>query len=140
MALRSTLGALVLAAASLGVSASPSAAQAVITAGGCKGKIFINSIYTNGIGENQYEYFVQIQNRATKPVRWIMNFGGFPSRTVSLFSPQLVGTPLAPYAQETIKFGKGTDGNITFSTVQSIYDGPPMSNKPFARVSACLEG
>jgi hypothetical protein len=49
----------------------------------------VNSIYTNGIGENQFEYFIQVQNRSAE------------RRTVTLtFSACARRHPVQPHAAQ----------------------------------------
>lgn len=125
-------------AAALGVAApllfaAPAAeAQATTT---CRGRGFVDSVYQTGQGGNNFEYFVIIRNQTPQPMRWQLNFSSFPSN-VTLFSPQLTGGTLAPNASETIRFGRGTNGNINPGTVQTSYD-TPGSGRPTVTMSQC---
>ncbi|WP_376100043.1 hypothetical protein ACE7GA_13085 [Roseomonas sp. CCTCC AB2023176] len=103
-------------------------------------EIAVNSVYTNGIGQNQFEYFVQVQNRGNEARQVSVGFGNFP-QDVTLFSPQVTLT-LRPYQQETVRFGRGTRTNdITLGTVlvtQGIGLSGPFSTRPYIIISNCV--
>ncbi|PZW45826.1 hypothetical protein C8P66_11024 [Humitalea rosea] len=108
--------------AALGVAAPLLlAAPAEAQSNACRGRGFIDSVYQTGLGGTNFEYFVIIRNQTSAPMSWQLNFGGFPGN-VTLFSPQLAGSALGPNASETIRFGRGTNGNINQGTVGRVYD------------------
>lgn len=98
----------------------------------CKGNAFIDSVYQNGMGGTDYEYFVQVRNQTSKPIKMDLVFASLP-KNVTLFSPTLPGITLQAYASQTIRFGKGTNGNINTGTVTVAYDSAPAG-----RASATL--
>jgi len=104
-------------------------------AAACKGNAFIDSIYQNGMGGNRYEYFAQVRNQTNKPIRMDLVFASMP-KTVTLFSPSLPGITLQPYASQTIRFGNGTNGNISTGTVTVAYDNAP-AGRPSATLRNC---
>jgi hypothetical protein len=87
----------------------------------CKGRVFVDTVYQTGTGGQNYEYYVTIRNGTSAPLKWQLSFSGMPGN-VSLFSPVLPGGSLAAGRNETIKFGKGTTGNINLGTVKVQYD------------------
>ena len=127
------------AATLLRVAALAGAAMLVSTASAqtlCKGRGFIDSVYQTGLGGNNYEYFVQIRNQTGQPLKWELTFANFP-REITLFSPRLTGGTLGAYASETIKFGKGTNGNINTGTVAVLYD-VASGTRPYVLMSKCV--
>ena len=104
--------------------------------GTCQGVGFVDSVYQTGLGGSDYEYHVIVRNQGSTPMQWTLTFSGFPNN-VTLFSPVLTGGTLQPFASETIKFGRGTNGNISQSTVRVAYDTPPARG-PAATLSKCF--
>lgn len=104
-------------------------------AAACKGRAFIDSIYQNGMGGSDYEYFVQVRNQTSQPIKMDLVFTS-PPKNVTLFSPTLPGITLQPYASQTIKFGKGTNGNINTGTLVVGYDSVP-AGKASATLRNC---
>ena len=117
----------------LGLACITANAQATTT---CKDRVFIDSVYQNGMGGNNYEYFVQIRNQTSTPLKWTLNFQHMP-KTISLFSPQLTGGTLQAHASKTIRFGKGTNGNVNAGTVKVLYD-TPSGTTPSVMLSKCI--
>lgn len=100
----------------------------------CRNRVFIDSVYQNGLGGNRYEYLVQVRNGAGAPVSLQLNFAGF-GNTVTLFSPQLSGISLMRYSRQTIRFGNGTKGNM--GNVSVVHDGPAMAGRASVAVTNC---
>ena len=111
----------------------------VAQAANCNGKLFIDSVYQNGLGSNKYEYMLQLRNGTAKPQSWTIQFGGFPP-TVSIFSPQLSGGPQAANTTQTIRWGDGTWGNLNTSTVTVVYDRLGSGGKPWVSLMNCTPG
>lgn len=104
--------------------------------GTCKDVGFVDSVYQTGLGGSDYEYHVIVRNQGSMPMQWTLTFAGFPSN-VTLFSPVLTGGTLQPFSSETLKFGRGTNGNISQSTVTVGYDTPP-ARRPSVTLSKCF--
>lgn len=102
----------------------------------CKNRGFIDSVYQVGLGGSDYEYYIQIRNQTSQPMRWELSFANFP-KDVTLFSPRLTGGTLQPFASEQIKFGRGNNGNISSNTVERQYD-TASGTKPYALMSRCI--
>ena len=110
----------IIAVALLAVAAPFGQAHAQTNA--CMHRVVIDTIYQTGIGGNNYEYFFHIRNATTSGITVDVSFSGFPGN-VALFSPSLPGIPMAPYAtRRSIKFGRGTNGQISVGTVARVYD------------------
>lgn len=129
--------ALAAAALSLPMLAGTGGEAAAQGATACASRMFVNSIYTNGVGQNQFEYFIQVQNRSAERRTVTLTFSGMP-HDVTLFSATLPNIPLNPYQQETIRFGRGTStNNLTLGVVQVATDGPAPSGRPAVRLTNC---
>ena len=102
----------------------------------CKGRGFIDSVYQNGLGGTDFEYMVIVRNQTSSSMKFNVSFSGFPD-SVSLFSPSLPGVTLAPHASQTIRFGKGTNGNINMGTVAVLYDREVAAGRPAGVMSQC---
>ncbi|HRK38762.1 MAG TPA: hypothetical protein PK347_10260 [Burkholderiaceae bacterium] len=105
----------------------------------CKGRGFIDSVYQNGLGGTDYEYMVIVRNQTSTPMKLQLAFRGFPN-TVTLFSPTLPGITLSAHGSQTIRFGKGTNGNISMGTVAVLYDGEVAAGRPAVVMSQCTSG
>lgn len=105
----------------------------------CKGRGFIDSVYQNGLGGTDYEYMVIVRNQTSTPMTLKLDFRGFPG-TVTLFSPTLPGIKLTPFGNQTIRFGRGTNGNISAGTVAVLYDGEVAAGRPAVVMSQCVSG
>ena len=103
----------------------------------CQGKVFIDSVYQTGLGGNSFEYHIQVRNGNPEPVKATLNFRNFP-KDVTLFSPELPKIELGAYGSQTIKFGKGNNGNISMNTVKIGYDAPPSGAGASATLSRCI--
>ncbi len=110
--------------------------QAEAQSATCRNRVFVDSVYQNGLGGDRFEYMVQLRNGTANPVTLQLNFGGFGS-TVTLFSPQLVGITLPAHGSQTIRFGNGTNGNINMGNVSVVYDGPATAGRAAVAVSNC---
>ena len=113
-----------------------SAAQAQTPSPQCRGRGFIDSVYQNGLGGTDYEYMVIVRNQTSSTMKLDLSFSGFP-QTVTLFSPQLPGISLQAHASQTIRFGKGTNGNINMGTVAVLYDREVAAGRPGVVMSQC---
>ncbi|NKE43658.1 hypothetical protein HB662_02645 [Roseomonas frigidaquae] len=102
----------------------------------CRNRVFVDSVYQNGLGGNRYEYMVQVRNGTSAPVTLQLNFAGFGS-TVTLFSPQLTGITLPAHGNQTIRFGNGTNGNINMGNVTVVYDGPATAARASVAATNC---
>ncbi len=101
----------------------PAAAMAQ-TPNQCQGRVFIDTVYQTGTGGNNFEYFVHIRNATRQAMTVDITLSGFPAN-VTLFSPSLPGIPLGPHAtRSNLKFGRGTNGQISLGTVARVYDAP----------------
>lgn len=87
----------------------------------CRGRALIDAIYQSGMGDNRYEYFVQVRNQTSKPMKMELVFSSKPN-DVTLFSPSLPGIALPSYGSKTIRFGYGKNSNINSGTVTVSYD------------------
>lgn len=103
----------------------------------CQGKAFIDSVYQTGLGGNSYEYHIQIRNGNPEPVKVTLSFRQFP-KEISLFSADLPNVDLGAYGSRTLKFGKGTNGNINMNTVKIGYDTTPGGTGATATMSRCV--
>lgn len=121
------------------LTASPSSAQITLPSSPkCEGIIFVDSIYQQGRGGNNYEYYIQLRNGSDKPVNWGIEFGGFSSATVQIDHPNPRTGRLNAYSSTTIKFGKGTDGNINRGTVGLLFDSEFVIGNPHVNVKGCF--
>lgn len=102
----------------------------------CKGRGFIDSVYQNGLGGTDFEYMVIVRNQTSSSMKFNVSFSGFPD-SVSLFSPSLPGVTLAPHASQTIRFGRGTNGNISTGTVAVLYDREVAVGRPAVVMAHC---
>lgn len=102
----------------------------------CKGRGFIDSVYQNGLGGTDFEYMVIVRNQTSSAMKFNVSFSGFPD-SVTLFSPGLPGITLQPHASQTIRFGKGTNGNINMGTVAVLYDRETAAGRPAVVMSQC---
>lgn len=125
-----------IAAALLGAAAMlPQAAQAQ-GAGACQGRVFVDAVLQNGTGGNNYEYFFHIRNATGQAVTADVLLQNFPP-DVTLFSATLPGIRMEPYATVSmVRFGRGTNGNISNATVRAAYDGAATSG-PTIRARNC---
>jgi opacity protein-like surface antigen len=89
----------------------------------CKNKVFVDSVYQNSTGGKEFEYMLQLRNGTSAPLHWQINFRNLPAN-VSAFSPQISSgsDTLGPHQSKTLRFAKGTNGNINTNTVQVGYD------------------
>lgn len=127
----------ILAAAILAASAiAPVQAQTPNT---CQGRAVIDTIYQSGVGGNNYEYYFNVRNATRGSLTVDVTITGFPD-TVALFSPSLPGIPLGSYASRSaLKFGRGTNGNISVGTVARVYDAGAGAG-PTIRLTNCRPG
>jgi len=133
--MRKSAALLCAAASVLGVAAATMSATPAQAATACQGRLFIDSVYQVGLGGTDYEYMIIIRNQTSQTAPWRLNFANFP-KNVTLFSPQLIGS-LPAFGNTTIRFGKGTNGNISMSTVTIGYDRKPSGAKPSAYMTNC---
>lgn len=130
--------AVLMAALSLGAAAQ---AQTSTT---CKNKVYVDSVYQVGTGGQNYEYYFQLRNGTDKPLNSVtITLAGF-DKTVTLFSSHLVvakqgGPVLGPWMSHdpAIKFGNGSNRNISVGTVRVMYDDPAPAGKASLRVTQC---
>jgi hypothetical protein len=125
-----------IAATLLGAAAVlPAPAQAQGGAA-CQGRVFIDAVLQNGTGGNNYEYFFHIRNGTGSVVTADVQLQNFPS-DVTLFSASLPGIRIEPHATiSMVRFGRGTNGNISNATVRVAYDGAAASG-PTIRAQNC---
>ncbi|WP_159992672.1 hypothetical protein [Roseomonas sp. 18066] len=123
------------AAATLAATAGSSAAQ---PANACAGKMFIDTVYPQSTGGNNFDYFIQIRNQTNATVVADVLLGGFPTG-VTLFSPQLPGVPTPAWQSQQIRIGRGTVAQINPGTVDRLYD-RAGSGKPFVTLRNCRAG
>ena len=110
------------------------------TASACTGKVFVNSIYVSGSsfmnGQNRFEYSLQVQNQSAVPRSVTLTFHGHldgvtadPPRT---WTVRLTGQQ----QQQTLKWGTGTNNNVTLSTVGVAHDQAPGRGL-YVRLTRC---
>jgi hypothetical protein len=117
-------------------AAAPAQAQNANT---CNNRVVIDTIYQSGTGRNNYEYYVHLRNATRTALTLDVTFSGFPG-TVTLFSPQLPGIPIGAHAtRSSLKFGRGTNGQISTGTVARVYDAAPGGG-PTVRLTNCRPG
>jgi hypothetical protein len=134
---KSIIAAAALAALASGIAAPQTAqAQAAAT---CQGRVVIDTIYQTGLGGNNYEYFIHLRNATRTALTVDVTFTGFPG-TVTLFSPSLPGIPIGANAtRSSLKFGRGTNGQISTGTVARVYDAAAGAG-PTVRLTNCRAG
>ncbi|WP_376092950.1 hypothetical protein ACE7GA_24630 [Roseomonas sp. CCTCC AB2023176] len=105
----------------------------------CANNVFINSVFVSGAtfvdGQNRFEYSLQVQNQSAVARSVTITLSGFP-RDVTLFSPSLPIQRLGSYEQQTIRFGSGTNANISLGTVSVVHDNG-AGRAPFIRLTQC---
>ena len=112
--------------------AQPAAAQSM---GQCAGRVFIDAIYQNGLGGNEFAYFYQIRNGGPTEAVAVVEFGGF-GNDIRLNATR-IEVRLAPFSTLAHQnFGRGINGNVTQQTVGTLYDGAPAGGAHI-RVSNC---
>jgi hypothetical protein len=123
------------AALAAGLSApGPAAANAPSNA--CQGRVFVDTVYQNGMGGNQFEYYFHLRNGTGQRLQADVAFSGFP-HDVRLDAAERTGLRMDAYATlSRLKFGSGTNGNIGMQTVRVAYDGA-ASHGPTIRVRNC---
>lgn len=122
------------AAALLAAAALPGAASAQ-SFGQCQGRAFIDAIYQNGLGGNEFAYFYALRNGGPTELVAVVEFGGF-GNDVRLNTNRLE-VRIAPFASLSHQnFGRGINGNVTTQTVGSLYDNQPAGGA-FIRVTSC---
>ncbi|MBY0336698.1 MAG: hypothetical protein K2X11_08795 [Acetobacteraceae bacterium] len=132
---RSIAAAALLAAAATAGGAAPAAAQGTQ----CQGRVFIDAVLQNGMGGNEFQYFFHIRNGTGSPMTADVQLQNFPG-DVQLFSPTLVNIQMQPWATVAmVRFGRGTNGNITNQTVAVAYDAGGGGG-PTVRVVNCRAG
>ncbi len=115
--------------------AAPQGAQAqpVTT---CNNRVVIDTIYQTGTGGNSFEYFIHLRNATRGALTVDVTFTGFPGN-VTLFSPSLPGIPIGANATiSSLRFGRGTNGQINTGTVARVYDGAAGAG-PTVRLTNC---
>lgn len=123
------------ALAAIGVAGQASA-QANNT---CDRRVVIDTIYQTGTGGNNFEYFIHLRNATNARITADVTFSGFPG-TVTLFSPSLPGIPIGANAtRSSLKFGRGTWGQVNTGTVARVYDAPAGAG-PTVRLTNCRAG
>jgi hypothetical protein len=124
----------IIAAAALAAFAGQASAQAPVTT--CNQRVVIDTIYQTGTGGNNFEYFIHLRNATRSALTVDVTFTGFPG-TVTLFSPSLPGIPLAAHAtRSSMRFGRGTNGQINTGTVARVYDAAAGAG-PTVRLTNC---
>lgn len=109
------------------------------TANTCQGRAVIDTIYQKGIGGSNYEYFFNVRNATRSALTVDISITGFPAG-VTLFSPSLPGLPMGSYAtRSALKFGRGTNSNISVGTVARAYDAAAGAG-PAIRLTNCRTG
>ena len=107
------------------------AAQAAI----CQGRVFVDSVYQTGLGGARFEYFFLLRNQTNSRITVNVRLQDFPSN-VTLFSPTLPDIPLGPYAILNLRFGQGTNPNISAGTVRVVHDAMAAGG-PTIRMTNC---
>lgn len=126
-----------LAMAGLGAFAPIARAQA--PANLCQGRVVIDTIYQNGMGGNQFEYFIHLRNATPRALTVDVTFSGFAGMSpgVTLFSASLPGIPITANATiSRLRFGNGQNSNIGVGTVARVYDVAAGSG-PSVRLTNC---
>jgi hypothetical protein len=101
-------------------AAYPAHAQA----NACKTKVAITSIYGHQTGPGRYEYILQLQNLTRKPVNYQIDFKNMP-QGVNAYKPSVQSSsPLAAATTTSVRFGSGTNSNMTLNSVSIGYDTP----------------
>jgi hypothetical protein len=107
-----------------GVIALAGATSAHAQANGCKAKVGVATVYGRQTSPGHFEYVVQLINGTKKPVSWQLDFRNLPSG-VNPYKPQMMSTaPLAAGASQAIRFGTGTNANVSTNTVSVGFDTP----------------
>lgn len=126
---------MMMAAAALLMAGLAGQAQAQAT-NTCQGRAVIDTVYQTGVGGNNFEYFIHIRNATNRAITVDVTFTGFPN-TVTLFSPSLPGIPIgANTTRSSLKFGRGTWGQVSTGTVARAYDAN-ASTGPTVRLTNC---
>ena len=116
--------------------AAPVNAQVINT---CQERVLIDTIYQTGTGGNNFEYFIDLRNATNARITADVTFSGFHG-TVTLFSPSLPGIPMGPNeTKSSLRFGRGTNGQISTGTVARVYDTPAGAG-PAVRLTNCRAG
>lgn len=117
----------------VGAAAGPAQAQSPNT---CNNRVVIDTIYQTGTGGNNFEYFLHLRNATRGRVTVDVTFTGFPGN-VTLFSPSLPGIPIGANATiSSLRFGRGTNGQIGTVTVARVYDAAAGAG-PTVRLTNC---
>lgn len=134
--LKAAMAAAALAVPMLAMSAGDASAQ---NAAACTGRVFVNSIYVSNAtfvnGENRFEYSIQVQNQSPVARSVTITFVGFP-RDIGVDEPRTRTLTLSSQQQVTVKFGSGTNNNVTLATVGVVQDQAAGRN-PYVRLSRC---
>ncbi|MBY0336696.1 MAG: hypothetical protein K2X11_08785 [Acetobacteraceae bacterium] len=114
--------------------ATPGTASA--SANACNGRVFVDTVYQNGMGGNQFDYYFHLRNGTGQRLQADVTFSGFP-HNARLDAAERRALRMDPYATlSRLKFGSGTNGNIGSQTVRVVYDGQ-ASHGPTIRVRNC---
>ena len=130
----------IIAAAVLAAIGMTGQAQAQASPTTCQGRVVVDTIYQTGIGGNNFEYFIHLRNATRARITADVTFSGFPAGAVTLFSPSLPGIPIdANATRSSLKFGRGTNGQISTGTVARVYDAAAGAG-PTVRLTNCRAG
>jgi hypothetical protein len=86
--------------------------------------------------QGAYEYRAFIRNLTSGSLTWTLSFGSFPGDASLAFDRPFQGV-LAPYAGETLRFGRGSSAAMTLETVEVLYD-REGGVEPFMNLRDCL--
>jgi hypothetical protein len=115
-------------------AAAPAHAQ---NANACHNRVVIDTIYQTGTGGNNFEYFLHLRNATRTAINVDVTFTGFQARNVTLFRPSWPGIPIGANATiSSLRFGRGTNGQINTGTVARVYDAAAGSG-PTVRLTNC---
>ena len=93
-------------------------------ASACKSKVVVVAIYGHQTSPGRYEYILQLHNLTRKPVTYQIDFKNLPPG-VNAYKPSVQSSsPLAAGDATSLRFGSGTNANITLNSVSIGYDTP----------------
>lgn len=101
----------------------------------CNGRVVIQAVYQTAAGGGRYEYRFAIRNATNQRVTADVGFSEFPPG-VTLYSPVLSNIPVDPRVASEIRFGRGTNSQVSNATVRIVYDGAASSGAT-VRVTNC---
>lgn len=105
--------------------------------GTCRDKVIPYGIGAVASVGGQYDYTFRARSIGTHYLNAVVTFKNFPS-TVRLNSPSYP-LRITSVAGAVIRFGRGTEPNISSNTVQVVFDNEmPRANMPYIHVSHCV--